>query len=208
MTTTVRRRHLLRIVHGLSLGLISLLLAGCGSISKIQPSTEGHATDLTKYTRVVVASFEDKVSEKAKDPEVQARRRTGVGRFRELLALELRSSGAFTQVSTDASNEPNTLLIGGAVTRYVEGSGFARLAIGLGAGNAYFDATVEIRDAATKQLLGTVVVDRNSWGGGGVFSMSQTLDTFMNEAAKSVSAQVVAAKTVGRFVTPKNTRPR
>lgn len=208
MPTIDRRRLLLRTVHGLTLGLISLLLAGCGSISKIQPSTEGQATDLTKYSRVVVSSFEDKVSEKAKDPEVQARRRTGVGRFRELLALELRSSGAFTQVSTEASTEPNTLLIGGAVTRYVEGSGFARLAIGLGAGNAYFDATVEIRDAATKQLLGTVVVDRNSWGGGGMISMSQSLDSFMNEAARNVSAQIVAAKTVGHFKAPKNTRPR
>ena len=33
------------------------------------------------------------------------------------------------------------------------------------------------------------MVDRNSWGGGGVFSMSQTLDVFMNEAAKKVDQE-------------------
>lgn len=192
-------------VRIVSLMMFCVLLGGCGTISKVQPSTEGQAADLSRYSRVVVAPFDDKVSNKANNPDVQARRRIGVGRFRELLASEIRASGSFAQVATEGSTAsgPDTLLIGGAITRYVEGSSFTRLMVGLGAGNAYFDATVEFRDASTGKLLGTVLVDRNSWGGGGLISMSQTLDSFMTEAVKTVAAQLVAAKTTGHFTPPK-----
>ncbi len=192
------RRILLAIGFCISLGF----LTGCGTVTPIKPAAEAQAVDLKHYNRVIVKAFEDGVSMKAKDPEVQARRRNGVGKFRDMILTELRGGGAFKEVLPEGTPDADTLTIGGAVTRYVEGSAAARLLVGLGAGNAYFDATVEVRDGLSGKLLGTLTVDRNSWGGGGLLSMSQTLDSFMQEAVKRLGAQLTLAKEQGKFGVP------
>ena len=59
-----------------------------------------------------------------------------------------------------------------------------RALVGFGAGSSYFDATVEFIDKQSNVKLGSIVTDKNSWALGGFIAASQTVDTFMEGAAK------------------------
>jgi len=47
--------------------------------------------------------------------------------------------------------------------------------------------------------LETLKVDRNSWGGGGLLAAEQTMDSFFDEAAKKVAADLAVAKVSGHL---------
>lgn len=70
----------------------------------------------------------------------------------------------------------------------MEGSAALRFWVGLGAGNSYFDATTEFRDADGR-MLGRILTDKNSWGLGGAIAAGQTPETFMNSAAQKIALE-------------------
>jgi hypothetical protein len=180
-----------------------VLMTGCGTVSNLKPTAAGGPTDMRQYSRVIVRDFGETVSAKAKAEDKvrrEAEAKAAGRRFAEKIAAELRIAGTFEEVARDGTPAPATLTVGGTITRAVEGSKAARLLIGLGAGSSYFDATVEVRDSVTTNLLGTLVVDKNSWGGGGWLAMEQTMETFMDEAARKVAGELSAAKLQGAFL--------
>lgn len=190
-------------------GVVAVVLGacGCGTVSSVKPTPAGSGASLSHYRRAIVRDFDETVSTKlpegSKREEKAAAARIATARFVEKVAAAVKASGAFEEVTREGQGAADTLEITGTVTRAVEGSGATRLFIGMGAGNAYFDATIEVRDSLSRELLGTVIVDRNSWGGGGIYSMTQTMESFTDEAARKVAADLAVARRNGRFMAPK-----
>jgi hypothetical protein len=115
--------------------------------------------------------------------------------FADTIAQEIRKTGIFQEVTRDGTAPPSTIVVSGDITEYEPGSTGLRLFVGHGAGRSEFDAVVELRDAESNRLLGTVVVDKNSWPMPGAVGASQTVDTFMSGAAKKIASELQKAKT-------------
>ncbi len=61
----------------------------------------------------------------------------------------------------------------------------------MGAGSSYFDALVRVNDGGNGQNISTLKADKNSWGLGGSIAAGQTVETFMNAAAKTTAQSVI-----------------
>lgn len=182
---------------------ILAVMPGCGSVSDLKPSAIGRQVNLTAYPRVVVMPFTDQLTQGGgSDAEGKA----AVLRFRQSVLEQLRITGAFTEVLPGPVSADGAIQVDGEVTRAVEGSRAERFWLGFGIGNAYFDATVEIRDQKTGELLATLSADRNSWGGGGWISAQQTLDSFIDEAARKIAHDLAAARVSGRIISSASER--
>ncbi len=60
----------------------------------------------------------------------------------------------------------------------------------MGAGSSYFDAVVAFGDGVTRESIGTITVDKNSWALGGGLAAGQSVQGFMRGAARSVANQL------------------
>ena len=159
--------------------------------------------DLSGYDRVVVLDFQD-ATDKSKLASDKARAygdtvATAVRTFPELIAQKIRDTGAFQEVVRTAS-AGKALRVSGRITRLTEGSGTLRLLVGFGAGSSYFEAVTELTDAESNQALGELATDKNSWALGGGLAATQTVQSFMQGAAKRIAAQLSAAKKPTRVV--------
>jgi len=173
--------------------LLALLLAGCGTTSGFKAASGQNAVDLSPFSRVVVKDFTDAVSEKRKGPDREkkaAEMKRVTKDFADMLAWEIGQKAAFAQVVRTGAEDEKTLIIGGQITRYEEGSPTARFLVGMGAGSSYFDARIEFLRGGTGELLGTLEANRNSWVLGGGIAATQTPDSFMREAARKVAEEV------------------
>ena len=183
----------------LSVGFLflSLLLAGCGTTSGFKAASGQNAVDLSPFSRVVVKDFTDGVSEKMKglEREKKAAEMKRVAKdFADMLAWEIGQKRIFEQVARAGAEDERTLIIGGQITRYEEGSAMARFLVGMGAGSSYFDARVEFLRGGTAELLGAIDANRNSWVLGGGIAATQTPDSFMREAARKVAEEMSKLK--------------
>lgn len=183
---------------GVSVAVLALAVSitGCGTISGLK-SVDGTALDLTPYKKVVVRDFTDKTiapekPEKREENKLLMKRATRD--FADIIAIELKKTGAFAEVNREGNPDAETVVVEGAISKFERGNTTARLFVGLGAGSSYLDAVVEVRNAATGALLGSVVVNKNSWGGGGALAAGQTAEGFMEEAAKRISEEISKAK--------------
>lgn len=180
--------------------VIFLSSTNCGTTSKIKSadSTKKQGTrkstvafDISRYDRVVVNDFVDLASVAEKKPSKQVLKKEQmtkvVREFADMIAAEIKAKGNFLDVVRNGRVDDKTLIIGGQVTRYEEGNSILRIAIGLGAGSAYFDANVEFRDGSTQNLLGHVEVDKNSWALGGWLAGAQNPIEFMQGAARNIA---------------------
>ena len=169
------------------------LVSGCGTTSKMKPAPGADIRSLQKYNQVCVLDFVNKTSKKsdAGPQYVQTQGR----RFADLIALELEKKSAFEKVAHVAAPQLGSLVIKGDITRCVEGSAAMRFLVGFGAGSSYFDAVVQFADADTGQQLGEIVIDKNSWVLGGGIASTQTVEAFMEGAAKKVAEQAAKART-------------
>ncbi len=190
------KRSLARWLHT-SLHVVAIaLLTGCGTTSNLKTASK-QPVELQKYDRLLVNNFKDEFSAKARPvdrPKQQAEGEIAGKLFADRIAAVVKASNAFREVLREGAGDTNTLVISGAVTRYEGGDAVLRLWVGLGAGSSYFDARVELTDGGTHSLLGTWLVDKNSWGLGGAIAASQTVDEFMKAAAEKVGKDLVAAK--------------
>ena len=169
------------------------LFSGCGTTSNMKPAAGADLRSLQKYSQVCVLDFGNKTSGKSgAGPEYVP---TQGRRFADLIALELEKKAAFGKVAHVAAPQLGSLVIKGDITRCVEGSAAMRYLVGLGAGSSYFDATVQFADADTGQQLEEINVDKNSWVLGGGIASTQTVEAFMEGAAKKIAEQAAKAKT-------------
>jgi len=164
--------------------LLICLLSSCGSIQTESPSgTSGASLGAGSFTRVVVKDFADAYPKG--DAAITGRY---AAKFADQIAAEIRRVKPGAVVTRNGAVSPSTLVVSGEVTRCEEGNAALRVMIGLGAGSCYFDARVRLTDGSGK-ALSTVLVDKNSWGGGGLLAGSQTVDTFVAEGAKKAAEQ-------------------
>lgn len=178
--------------------LATALLAGCGTTSGIKRPGGTDPAALTQYDRIIVKDFADRVTPRT-TPEYQDQTRQvmqDVTRtFADMIAEEVRRTGVFQEVARDGTAAPGTIAVTGDITQFERGRGALRTFLGHGAGRSEFDAVVELRDADSNRLLGTVVVDRNSWPLPGAVAGTQTADSFMGAAAKKIASELQKAKT-------------
>jgi len=158
------------------------LLSSCGSIQTESPSGAPVSTPGTGgLTRVVVKDFANAY------PKGDAAITAGyAAKFVDQIAAEIRRSKPGVSVTRNGAVSSSTLVVSGEVTRCEEGNAALRVMIGMGAGSCYFDARVRLTDG-TGKALSTVVVDKNSWGLGGLAAGSQTVDTFVSAGAKKTA---------------------
>jgi hypothetical protein len=181
--------HLPRLATAVLLGL---LLAACGSTSKMQRADATADIDVSSYTTIVVTGFANQPkkppkesSRAAYDAEVTAASQ----RFAQMVVQQLQAYGVRGEIVSGEAR-PGALLVGGDITRYKEGNAALRLLIGFGAGSSYFDATVRFTDADTGRVLGTISVDKNSWPLGGAFAALQDSDSHMQGAAARIAEEL------------------
>ena len=169
---------------------VAVMLIGCGTTSKLKMPQGSSLQNIQQYRQVSVLNFADKTN--GKEPGEKMREHGE--RFANLIAVELGNTKAFDKVTRVETAQPGSLVISGDITRCVEGNGSLRFWIGLGAGSSYFDAILRCSDADSGQQIGEIVVDKNSWALGGGLASGQTVQSFMEGAAKKAAAQLSEAK--------------
>jgi hypothetical protein len=184
------------ILEPAALLLLACAVSGCGTTSNFK-ATPKSAADLSRFNKVSVEDFTDGASQKAspakretKEHEMQRVTRD----FADMLAWEIGHKCIFEQVTRNGTNDNQTLIIRGTITRYEEGSPSARLWVGMGAGSSYFDAAVEFRDGGSGEAFGSIDANRNSWVLGGGLAAAETPDSFMREAARKVAEELARLK--------------
>ncbi|MEM7432737.1 MAG: DUF4410 domain-containing protein [Pseudomonadota bacterium] len=185
------------------------LQAACGSTSGLQSTDADQAVaiDLSAYQHVVLAEFTESASankkfksnEKGqkKKAEYEVDVQAAAATFVEYLEAELVKREVFESIRRgleDGDDTAGVLVIGGDVTRYERGNAAAKFLVGLGAGSTYFDATVNVMDASSGEVLGQIFVDKNSWGLGGVISASQNVEGFMRGGAEKTAEELYRAR--------------
>ena len=185
---------------GYVLGAIVVLslLSGCGTTSGIKRPGGADPAALTQYDRIIVKDFADRVTPRTQ-PQYQDQTRQAMQdvtrTFSDMIADQVRRTGVFQEVAREGAASPGTIAVTGDITQFERGRGTLRTFIGHGAGRSEFDAVVELRDAESNKLLGTVIVDKNSWPLPGAVAGTQTADSFMEAAAKKIANELQRAKT-------------
>ena len=178
--------------------LMMSLLAGCGTTSGIRRPGGADPAALTQYDRIIVKDFADRVTPRTQ-VEYQDQTRQAMQdvtrAFSDMIADQVRRTGVFQEVAREGTGSAGTIAVTGDITEFQRGRGALRTFIGHGAGRSEFDALVELRDAESNKLLGTVIVDKNSWPLPGAVACTQTADYFMEAAAKKIAIELQKAKT-------------
>lgn len=170
----------------------SLVLAGCSTMAPVaKPQTGLDVAALDGVDSVIVEDFGMDADGGIDDPYVG-------GDFADMVASEILVARGFAQVRRRGEPDAGTIVVGGVIHRYQEGSPTTRMLIGFGAGSSGFAATIQVRDGETDTVIGTFVVDSTSWVLGGGIAASQDAGHFMSEAAKRVASELHAARSANR----------
>ncbi len=172
-----------------ALAAICLTLSACGSVSRLEHSG-GH--DFRAYRTIVIGTLGNKPAIAIPDDKRLAYD-TQVGiassRFAKYLERELRAYRMDVDV-VRGEPRPGALFVEGDITRYANGNAALRLFFGFGAGSSYFDAFVRFRDTDSGDVVGTVLVDKNSWPIASGVAAFQTGDAEVLGAAKRVAEEI------------------
>lgn len=177
---------------------LALLLAACGSTSKLKTDSAAARKQIADYQRVEVLDFEVTAVSDDKDDKDQARFLAAVNearsQFADRIAEELSERRAFDEISR-VPLDGQALRVSGTITRFVEGNVAARMVTGF-VGQAHFEATVTVTDNASGQTLGSFDVDRNSWPLpiGASSNAVQNVGMFMSGAAKHIAEELAIAR--------------
>jgi hypothetical protein len=176
---------------------LALLLGGCGTLGKLDASSERKRA-IADYDRVVVGEFIANDDRKARD-EAQAAKRAEqieVGRkaFADRIAEALREVGAFDEVMQDGGSGP-ALRIHGSIDQWEPGNVAARSLVGF-VGKSEFDASVVFSDLDSGVELGRLKVNRNSWPLpiGTFTNVVQSVEFHMGLAARRIAHELARAK--------------
>lgn len=158
-------------------------LVSCGTVSKVQPTAGSSLAAGKTYSKVIVQDFSNSASHSGGSASIAGLQ------FADILAVSMRQSKPAISVERKGTPDANTLVVGGDITRYAEGSAALRLLVGMGAGSSYFDADIRFSDGGTGKSLGVMRADKNSWVLGGSIAAGQTVDHFMRAAAKKAAIE-------------------
>ena len=176
---------------------LSLLLTGCGTLGKLDATSE-RKREIADFRRVVVGEFVANDERKARNDEQAAKRAEAidVGRkaFSQKIAQELREIGAFDEVLEGEGAGP-ALKIEGSIDQWEPGNVAARSLVGF-VGKSEFDAIVVFRDLDSGTELGRLKVNRNSWPLpiGTFTNVVQSVEFHMGLAAKRIAHELAKAK--------------
>lgn len=190
------------------IGLLATVLAACGTTSQLQaPPEEGKAAmiDLTRFSRLIVEDFTDEATGKAKpemQPALKPKLDQAIKAFPDQIASATSAGGGFDEVLRSGTPDASTLILRGAITQLDDGNPMLRLMVGFGAGNANFDARLELLDGGTNTQLGTWIVDKNSWALGGGIAAAQRPEDFMQEAARKIGTELSVKRKQGAVKAP------
>lgn len=162
-------------------------LTSCGTVAPVKmtdsatnPALAGGKT----FQRVLIKDFRNLA-----DTSNAAANAAGQALASKIQAEILRQRTSAIIARTGAADS-QTLVVEGEIKRFVEGNAALRLFIGMGAGSSYFDAEIRLTDSKGLPIT-RIVADKNSWGLGGGIAAGQTVDSFMNEAARKTAEQVL-----------------
>jgi len=178
--------------------LLLLPLAALAGTTKLMGANGKRAADLRGYDRLVVADFSDASEPKFDKPEDEAEYRAMVAeggkRMADMVVAMLAGKKGFDEIT----REPVTgkhMVLGGRITAYKESNAVARY-VGLGIGGSQFDATIEVKDGESGELLGSMTVAIGSSPIPGATNAVQTVGFLMDSAAQSVRDEMLIAKRV------------
>jgi hypothetical protein len=168
----------------------AILLSACASSNSLKMTDAGSAvTDFSRYDTIYVQAFEDETPGN-KLPNGFA------SRFNGYVTVALRNTDTFTTVVRDVPKTPapNSLILTGDVTGYEKGDAALRTFVGYGAGNTYLEALLTLRDAASGETLGKIVVDKDSGFSGGILAADKSPERYVRSAAKKIAKEVAKVK--------------
>lgn len=183
----------------ISLVLLVVALAGCGSRGQLAAKSATHSTQIKEFSQVVVLDFNANDMRPAGDDKLRAEREKNIDEGRVLFADKIAERIAETKAFALVSRKPVTgrfLVVTGSVDLWEPGNIAARAVTGF-IGQSEFASTIKVLDGQTGEELARMNGNRNSWPLpiGASTTIVQTVDFFMNEAASHMAAELAAAKT-------------
>ena len=175
-----------------------VLLAAAPAFADTKLFAEGtrKQLDLRGYDRVQVVPFADATKPKFDKPEDETEFRAKVAiecqRFAQMISDQLAETKKF-ETATTAPIEGKGLVVGGEILVYKESNVAARY-IGLGIGGSEFDAKIEVKDAESGKVLGTMTIEFGSSPIPGATNVVQTAGLLMNSAAQKFRDELLIAK--------------
>jgi hypothetical protein len=189
----------------LSVVLAAFVLTACGTTSNLEAPAERATIDLTPYSKLMVDDFQDAATAAMKPearPLIEPRVAAACKMFPDQIASVVKAGGGFDEVQRSGTMDAQTLVLRGKITQYDPGNATLQLLVGFGAGTANFNSTLELVDGGTGNVLGSWVVDKNSWALGGMIAASQKPEDFMQEAAKKIGTELSDKRKAGAIKKP------
>lgn len=172
----------------------TITLSSCGSTSSLRGTKESaQLPGFSIYNYVIVNYFKDSRSKSSDDPHIISEGK----KCADIVASSIKSTKLFDKVERNTDFTDTAIVIEGKITQYSEGNAVTRTLIGFGAGRSYFDAEINIKDNETKQLLGSMDVNKRSCALGGAIAGTQDVNSHMNSAASKIADECAIAKNNG-----------
>lgn len=171
-------------------------LTACGSVSKLQRTEATKSKSLADFDVVYVADFKDATTPKIDDANKRAAYdetlRKAALAFSDLIAQNIGKTKNPPTVVRKPSETGGVLRIEGEITVFDSGLAIARILPLVG--GSEFNANVRFVDGTSNELLGEMIVDKNSNPIGGWYAITQTANRFMGGAAGKVADQLHKAR--------------
>jgi hypothetical protein len=178
----------------LSVVLAAFVLTACGTTSNLEAPAERATID---FQDAATAAMKPEAR-----PLIEPRVAAACKMFPDQIASVVKAGGGFDEVQRSGTMDAQTLVLRGKITQYDPGNATLQLLVGFGAGTANFNSTLELVDGGTGNVLGSWVVDKNSWALGGMIAASQKPEDFMQEAAKKIGTELSDKRKAGAIKTP------
>ena len=172
---------------------VMMLLSACGTTSNLR-NTDNSANlpDLASYHTVIVNDFTNGITKKKDDKQIILEGKN----FADIIATSIKKEKVFNNVERNSNSTSQALLIDGQITEYEEGNSALRFMVGFGAGSSHFDAKVYFKDNLTKNILGNIDVDKQSWALGGALAGTQDVKSHMESSASKIASEIAKAKQI------------
>lgn len=190
----------------LAIVFVSLIISACGSTSSIKQVTphpkkihsteakkqkiqEEQRLDISHYDTIIVEDFMVNNTIEINDTNTHLGKK-----YADLIAQLIQEKQTDLKVLRKQDGTDEALVLEGKIISYDNGNATVRFLVGLGAGKAKFDAEVFLKDAQSKNLLGTIDVNQHSGMFGGVVGASLTSDKLMEISAKKIEERLAKAR--------------
>ena len=177
--------------------LLAFAPAALAGVGKFKPAAGEKKVELRSYGSLVIADLADAVDKQLPDEAENTKFHADVvaagKQFADVLAEKIRRSEGFESVTRGPAAKEG-LLMTGRMTKYKVSSVAGRY-IGFGAGSK-LGAILELRDAASGKLLGTIDVSLGSEAIPGAINAIQTVGRFMDGGAMRVADELLIAKRI------------